>query len=144
MRIDTLSLNVKKIQRKWYCIDANDFVLGRLASIVAFYLTGKHKVEYSDNFDVGDFVIIINIDKLRVSGKKYFSKLYYSHSGYPGSLRKDLYKKFYLKFPEKVFGKAVKGMLPKNKLSKIWLGKLYLYKGSEHPHNAQKPINLKV
>ena len=144
MKVDTLSLNEKKIQRCWYSFDASELVLGRLASVVVYYLIGKHKVEYSDNFDVGDFIIIFNIDKLRITGGKYFSKVYFSHSGYPGSLSKILYKKYYLKFPEKTFKKAVKGMLPKNKLTRIWLNKLFLYRGKIHPHDAQKSIFLNI
>lgn len=140
----TLNLNIKKIYRRWYILNAKNFVLGRLASIIVYYLIGKSKVEYSTNFDVGDYVIVYNINKVCVTGRKYFFKPYYFHSGYPGGLKKIYYKKFHLMFPEKVFFKTIKGMLPKNKLRKSWLNKLFLYKDLFNPHMAQNPIFLEV
>jgi large subunit ribosomal protein L13 len=144
VKVDTLSLNLRKIHRKWYSLNAGTCVLGRLASVVAFYLVGKYKVDYSYNFDVGDYIVVFNLNMIRITGSKFFKKNYFFHSEYPGGLRKVIYKKFFLKFPEIVFRNAVKGMLPRNRLRTVWLNKLYLYRDALHPHVAQKPILLNV
>jgi large subunit ribosomal protein L13 len=127
------------INRQWHVIDATDVVLGRLASQTATLLRGKHKPTYASHMDMGDFVIIINADKVHLSGNKKTQKLAYRHSGYPGGLRSVRYDELLDKNPEKAIEKAVKGMLPKNTLGRQMLSKLKVYKGDQHPHGAQQP-----
>ena len=127
------------VQRDWHVIDATDVVLGRLASQVAILLRGKHKPTFAPHVDAGDFVIIINADKVHLSGNKRTQKLAYRHSGYPGGLRSVRYDELLDKNPEKAVEKAVKGMLPKNTLGRQMLSKLKVYRGDQHPHGAQQP-----
>lgn len=133
-----------EIEKKWYLIDANGQVLGRLASFVAKVLTGKVKPVYSAHEDVGDFVVVVNAEKVAVTGKKSSQKLYRRHSGYPGGLKSISYADLQKKAPEKVILEAVSGMLPKNKLRQVYMKKLKVYSGSEHPHQAQRPESLSV
>lgn len=140
--MDTLVLNNRTHVPMWYILDATDKVLGRLASVVATHLIGKNRVGFDQSADTSDFIIVINIDKLRVTGKKYKEKIYYRHSGYPGGLKKTAYCKVFIESPDKVFLSSVKGMLPKNRLLQSRLNKLKVYVGDKHPHNAQTPITL--
>jgi large subunit ribosomal protein L13 len=133
-----------EIERKWYVVDATDLPLGRLASEVAKVLRGKHKPTFTPFIDTGDFVIVINADKVALTGKKWEKKIYYHHSLYPGGLKQTTYDKLRAKEPELVVEKAVKGMLPKNTLGRDMYRKLKVYAGSEHPHEAQQPEVLKV
>jgi large subunit ribosomal protein L13 len=127
------------VDRKWYVIDASDRVLGRLASDVARVLRGKHKPEFNPHSDVGDFVIVLNADKVRVTGRKPVQKKYYRHSGYPGGLKETAFDKLFAAKPEEVVRKAVRGMLPKTTLGRAMALKMKVYRGDEHPHEAQKP-----
>ena len=133
-----------EIEQKWYVVDAEDKVLGRLASQVAKVLRGKHKPEYTPHADAGDYVIIINVDKIKVTGKKAQDKKYYRHSGYPGGIKETNYEKLTAKHPSQAFEFAVKGMLPKNPLGRAMQSKLKIYVGSEHPHIAQQPEPLEL
>jgi large subunit ribosomal protein L13 len=128
-----------EIDRKWYVIDAEDKVLGRLATEVATILRGKHKPIYTPHVDTGDFVIIINADKIKLTGKKLEQKQYRYHTGYPGGLKSVSYKRMMDKNPEKAVQLAVKGMLPKNSLGRQMIKKLKVYSGPEHNHEAQQP-----
>jgi large subunit ribosomal protein L13 len=128
------------VERQWHVIDATDVVLGRLASQVATLLRGKHKPIYAPHLDTGDFVIIVNAGKVAVSGKKLEQKKAYRHSGYPGGLRAIAYSDLMEKHPERAVEKAIKGMLPKNTLGRKMFSKLKVYAGSEHPHQAQRPV----
>ena len=133
---------VNEIERKWYLVDAEDRILGRLASRIATILMGKDKPWYCDFLDTGDFLIVVNADKVMLTGKKWENKMYYSHSGYPGGLKEIRAKDLLGKHPERLMKFAVKGMLPKNKLGRKMLKKLKVYAGSDHPHQAQKPEPL--
>ncbi len=128
-----------EIERKWYVVDAKDAVLGRLATKIATYIRGKNKPIFTPNVDTGDFVIVINADKVRLTGKKLTDKVYYHHSGYVGGIKARTAKEILEKKPEEIIEKAVWGMLPKNKLGRAMIKKLKVYKGSEHPHKAQTP-----
>jgi large subunit ribosomal protein L13 len=132
------------VQRDWYVIDATDVVLGRLATQVATLLRGKHKPTFAPHVDGGDFVIVINADKVALTGNKRTSKLAYRHSGYPGGLRSVAYGELLEKNPERALEKAVRGMLPKNSLARQQLGKLKVYRGAEHPHAAQQPQPFEI
>lgn len=132
------------VEREWLLIDATDLVLGRVATKVAHILKGKHKPQYTPHIDTGDFVIIINAEKIRLTGVKSTSKEYYRHSGYPGGLKVESFEEAMEKHPERVFEHAVKGMLPKNKLGRAMGKKLKVYAGSEHPHMAQQPREIKM
>ena len=134
-----------EVQRDWVLVDASDMVLGRLATRVAEILKGKTKPQYTPHVDVGDFVVVINADKIRLTGNKAADKSYFSHSGYPGGLKEVSFERMMEKHPERVIEKAVKGMLPKNSLGRSMGKKLKVYAGSEHPHEAQNPqlIELK-
>ena len=127
------------VERTWHIIDANDVVLGRLATHVATLLRGKHKATFAPHVDGGDFVIVINADKIALTGNKRETKLAYRHSGYPGGLRATTYAELLEKHPERAIEKAVRGMLPKSSLARAQLTKLKVYVGSEHPHAAQQP-----
>ncbi|SEM10312.1 50S ribosomal protein L13 [Nonomuraea pusilla] len=140
----TYSPKPADVQRQWYVIDATDVVLGRLASHVATLLRGKHKPIFANHVDTGDFVIVINADKIALSGNKLEQKKAYRHSGYPGGLRSVTYGELMEKRPEKAVEKAVKGMLPKNSLGRKMAKKLKVYAGSEHPHQAQKPVPFEI
>ena len=128
-----------EIERKWYVVDAKDAVLGRLATKIATYLRGKNKPVFTPNVDTGDFIIVINADKVRLTGRKLDDKVYYHHTGYIGGIKAQTAKAMIDKRPEKIIEKAVWGMLPKNTLGKQMLKKLKVYKGAEHPHKAQAP-----
>jgi len=127
------------IDRKWYVVDAKDAVLGRLAVKVATCLRGKNKPIFTPNVDTGDFVIVINADKVRLTGKKVTDKVYYHHSGYIGGIKAKTAKELLESKPEQIIEKAVWGMLPKNRLGRAMVKKLKVYKGPEHPHKAQVP-----
>ena len=131
--------NPDKIERKWYVVDAADCTLGRLASEVAKILRGKNKPQFTPHIDTGDYVIIVNADKIKVTGKKLDQKVYYHHSGYVGGMKETTLKEMLAKKPEKVLELAVKGMLPKGPLGRSMLKKLFVYAGPEHKHEAQKP-----
>ena len=132
------------VQRQWHVIDATDVVLGRLASQAANLLRGKHKPTYAPHMDMGDFVIIINADKVHLSGNKKQQKLAYRHSGFPGGLRSVRYDDLLANNPEKAVEKAVKGMVPKNSLGRQMLSKLKVYSGDQHPHAAQRPVPFEL
>ncbi len=134
----------KEIAKLWYVVDAEGQVLGRMAVEVARILKGKHKPQYATHMDVGDYVIIINAGKVRLTGNKLDKKIYYRHSGYPGGLKETPYRALMEKRPEFVVRKAVRGMLPHNRLGRAMLTKLKVYAGPEHPHAAQKPQELKI
>ncbi|MEQ4714987.1 50S ribosomal protein L13 [Nonomuraea sp. B19D2] len=140
----TYSPKPADVQRQWYVIDATDVVLGRLASHVATLLRGKHKPIFAPHVDTGDFVIVINADKIALSGNKLEQKKAYRHSGYPGGLRSVSYGELMEKRPDKAVEKAVKGMLPKNSLGRKMAKKLKVYAGSEHPHQAQQPVQFQI
>ncbi len=131
-------------EREWLVVDATGKTLGRLATQIADALRGKRKPEYTPHCDVGDFVIVINADKIAVTGKKLAEKRYYRHSGYPGGLRSRTLAEMLDRRPEEVIRKAVKGMMPRNRLARQQLTKLKVYAGSEHPHAAQKPETMEV
>jgi large subunit ribosomal protein L13 len=137
--VRTYSPKSGDVQRQWHVIDATDVVLGRLASQVATLLRGKHKPIYAPHVDTGDFVIVINADKVALTGNKREAKMAYRHSGYPGGLRATPYAVLLEKHPEKAVEKAVKGMLPHNSLGRNMVRKLKVYTGPEHPHQAQSP-----
>ncbi|MBC7320018.1 50S ribosomal protein L13 [bacterium] len=133
-----------EVERKWYIVDATDKPLGRLASKIASILRGKHKVYFSPSVDTGDFVIVINAEKVKVTGKKYTQKLYYHHTMYPGGLRVKSFRELMEEDPTRVIEYAVRGMLPHNSLGEKQFKKLKVYVGSEHPHSAQKPEHLEL
>ena len=126
-------------ERKWLVVDADGKTLGRLATQIADLLRGKRKPEYTPHIDTGDFVVVVNAEKVHVSGNKRASKLYYRHSGYPGGLRSRTFEQMQAKHPEDIIRLAVKGMMPRNRLARKQLTKLKVYAGPEHPHTAQKP-----
>jgi len=128
-----------ELEKKWWLIDAEGKVLGRLATEIAVLLRGKKNPKYIDFMDSGDFVVVINAEKVKVTGKKMEQKKYYSHSGYPGGLKEKTLKELLAKKPEEVIKKAVWGMIPKNRLGRSIHKKLKVYRGTEHPHQAQKP-----
>ena len=132
------------VERAWHVIDATDVVLGRLASHVATLLRGKHKATFAPHVDQGDFVIIINADKIALTGNKREQKLAYRHSGYPGGLRAVPYSELLAKRPERAVEKAVRGMLPRNSLGRAQITKLKVYAGPEHPHAAQQPKPFEI
>ncbi|WP_308113541.1 50S ribosomal protein L13 [Kineosporia corallincola] len=132
------------VERRWHVIDASDVVLGRLATQAAVLLRGKHKPTFAPHVDTGDFVIIINADKVALTGNKREQKKAYRHSGYPGGLRSVTYTELLDKNPERAVEKAVRGMLPKNSLGRAVLGKLKVYSGPEHPHAAQQPVPFEI
>lgn len=141
----TFMANNQNVEHKWYVVDATDVVLGRLSTEVASLLRGKHKPTFTPHVDCGDYVIVINAEKVALTGKKLDSKIYYRHSLYSGGLKQRTAKEMLEKFPERMIEKSVRGMLPKNKLGNKIYGKLFVYSGPEHPHQAQKPevYNLK-
>ncbi len=140
----TLSAKPHEVKRDWYIVDASDKVLGRLASQVAHRLRGKHKAEYTPHVDTGDYIIVTNAEKIRVTGNKAKQKLYYRHSEYPGGIKSESFEKLLARNPARIIELAVKGMLPKNPLGRDMFRKLKIYSGSEHPHVAQQPKELKV
>jgi large subunit ribosomal protein L13 len=142
--VRTFSPKAGDIQRQWHVIDASDVVLGRLASQAAILLRGKHKPIFAPHVDTGDFVIVINADKVALSGNKLEAKRAYRHSGYPGGLRSIAYRDLMASRPELVIEKAVRGMLPKNSLGRQMLRKLKVYRGPDHPHQAQQPVPFEI
>jgi large subunit ribosomal protein L13 len=142
MRRDYKSYYAKPadIEKKWILLDAKDQILGRLATKAADILRGKHKPMFTPGMDTGDFVVIINADKIKVTGKKEKQKKYYRHSGYPGGLKETSYEDMMAKSPEKVLLQAIKGMLPKNKMGRSLHSSVKIYTGESHPHSAQKPV----
>ena len=141
--MQTYMANPDKIERKWYVVDADGCTLGRLASGVASVLRGKNKPQFTPHVDTGDYVIIVNADKIKVTGKKLEQKIYYNHSDYVGGMRETTLKEMLAKKPERVIELAVKGMLPKGPLGRSMYTKLFVYAGPEHKHEAQKPEDLK-
>ena len=133
-----------EIKRDWFVVDAEGKVLGRVATTIANILRGKHKPTFSPSVDTGDFVIVLNAGKIELTGNKADGKVYYSHSGFPGGLKSATAGQMLAKKPEEVIRKAVKGMLPKNKLARHMLKKLKIYTGGAHPHEAQQPKNLSL
>jgi large subunit ribosomal protein L13 len=144
MTVRTFNPKAGDIQRRWHVIDASDVVLGRLASQAATLLRGKHKPIFAPHVDTGDFVIVINAEKVALSGNKLADKRAYRHSGYPGGLRSISYGALLAKSPERVVEKAVRGMLPKNTLGRHMLSKLKVYAGPDHPHQAQQPVPFEI
>ena len=137
--MDTKSYKLDSLDKGWLLVDASDKTLGRLSTNIAKILMGKNKPEYTPHNDVGDYVVVINADKVKVTGNKAEQKKYYKHSLYPGGLKEKSYKEVLESTPERIIENAVKGMLPKNKLGKSIIKKLKVYSGSEHPHESQNP-----
>jgi large subunit ribosomal protein L13 len=137
--VRTYTPKAADVERRWHVIDATDVVLGRLASQAAILLRGKHKPIFAPHLDTGDFVVVVNADKVALSGAKREQKKAYRHSGYPGGLRAVGYDELLEKHPERAVEKAIRGMLPKNTLGRAQLSKLKVYRGPDHPHRAQKP-----
>lgn len=142
--MNTFMQKKETVERKWYVVDAEGVTLGRLATKVATVLKGKHKATYTPHVDCGDYVIVINASKVKLSGNKLTDKKYYNHSGYPGGLRERTAETMIAKYPEEMIERAVKGMLPKGRLGRQMYKKLFVYAGPEHEQAAQKPIELKV
>ena len=140
----TYTAKPETVRRDWYVVDATDKTLGRLATAVATRLRGKHKPEYTPHVDTGDYIVVLNAEKVRVTGNKSTQKIYYSHSGYPGGLKSATFEKLRESAPERVIETAVKGMLPKNPLGRAMFRKLKVYAGAEHPHTAQQPQELNI
>ena len=138
----TASLKPAEVEKKWIVVDAENAVVGRLASFIAMRLRGKHRPDYTPHVDCGDFVVVINADKVKFTGKKLTDKMYYRHSGYPGGLKSESLGHLLGRRPAEVLRKAVKGMLPKNRLAAQQLVKLKIYAGPKHPHAAQKPEEM--
>ncbi|MBX0326864.1 50S ribosomal protein L13 [Oscillochloris sp. ZM17-4] len=129
-----------EVQRNWLLVDADNQVVGRLATQIATLLRGKHKPTYTPSLDGGDFVIVINAEKIKITGRKADQKVYYRHSGYPGGIKATPYKMMLTKHPDRILRIAVKGMVPKNRMGRRLMTKLRIYAGSKHPHAAQQPI----
>jgi large subunit ribosomal protein L13 len=142
--VSTFSPKPGDVQRAWHVIDATDVVLGRLATHAATLLRGKHKPTFAPHMDMGDFVVIVNAEKVAVSGNKRADKFVYHHSGYPGGLRQRTVGEMLDKHPDRLVEKAIRGMLPKNKLGRAMGKKLKVYAGPEHPHAAQKPTPFEI
>ncbi|KAB2320275.1 50S ribosomal protein L13 [Betaproteobacteria bacterium SCN1] len=140
----TYSAKPAEVKRDWYVVDADDKVLGRLASEIARRLRGKHKPEYTPHVDTGDYIVVVNADKMRVTGNKELDKKYYRHSGYPGGIYETTFGKMQARFPGRALEKAVKGMLPKGPLGYAMIKKMKIYAGAEHPHTAQQPQPLEI
>lgn len=140
----TFSAKPETVKRDWYVIDAAGQTLGRLATEIATRLRGKHKPEYTPHVDTGDYIVVINAEQVRVTGKKTTDKVYYSHTGYPGGIKSISFEKLIARAPERVLEGAVKGMLPNNPLGRAMYRKLKVYAGTEHPHAAQQPTELKI
>lgn len=140
----TFSAKPHEVKRDWLVVDASDKVLGRLAADIASRLRGKHKPEYTPHVDTGDYVVVVNVDKLRVTGNKAQDKTYFRHTGYPGGIYETNFIKLQQRFPARVLEKAVKGMLPKGPLGYAMLKKMKCYVGADHPHSAQQPKTLEL
>lgn len=135
----TFSAKKETVQQNWFVVDAKDKILGRLASEIAKRLRGKHKAEYTPHVDTGDYIIVTNVEKIRVTGNKRKDKIYYRHSDYPGGLKQTNFSDMQKNHPERILETAVKGMLPKNPLGRDMFRKLKIYAGDQHPHGAQQP-----
>jgi large subunit ribosomal protein L13 len=144
MSTKTFSAKPHEVRRDWYLVDANEKILGRLAAQIALRLRGKHKPEYTPHVDTGDYIVVVNAAKLRVTGDKATGKVYYRHSSYPGGVYQTTFAKMQERFPGRVLQKAVKGMLPKGPLGYAMIKKLKIYPGGDHPHSAQQPKALVV
>jgi large subunit ribosomal protein L13 len=140
----TYAVKAGEIKREWYVVDAEGQTLGRLAAKIAPILKGKHKPTYTPHLDCGDFVIVVNAEKVRVTGRKPDQKMYYHHSGYPGGIRRTDLRDQLARHPESVLEEAVRGMLPKNRLGRRMVKKLKVYAGASHPHEAQQPKALEL
>ena len=140
----TYSAKKETAKHDWYVVDAADRTLGRLATEIATRLRGKHKPVFTPHVDTGDYIVVVNAEKIRVTGKKLTDKTYYHHTGFPGGIKSITLDKLLEKAPERVIESAVKGMMPKNKLARAMLSKLKVYAGSEHPHSAQQPQVLEL
>ena len=140
----TFSAKAHEVVHDWYVVDATDKVLGRLASEIALRLRGKHKAEFTPHVDTGDYIVVVNAEKLRVTGAKETDKKYYRHSGYPGGIYETSFGKMQAKFPGRALEIAVKGMLPKGPLGYAMIKKLKVYAGENHPHTAQQPKTLSI
>ncbi|MDF0605168.1 50S ribosomal protein L13 [Neisseriaceae bacterium TC5R-5] len=140
----TFSAKPHEVKRDWFVVDAADKVLGRLAAEIAHRLRGKHKPEFTPHVDTGDYIVVVNVEKLRVTGAKAQDKKYYRHTGYPGGIYERSFTELQNKFPERILEKAVKGMLPKGPLGYAMIKKLKVYSGTEHPHTAQQPKVLEI
>ena len=140
----TKSYKNTDLDKKWLLLDARDKTLGRLSSKIASILMGKNKAQYTPHNDLGDYVVVVNAEKIRVTGNKDIQKKYYKHTGYPGGLKSSTFSEIIEKTPENVILKAVKGMLPKNKLSNSMISKLKVYEGDNHPHAGQNPIKIEL
>lgn len=140
----TTSAKPAEVRRKWYVVDAQDKILGRLSSEIARRLRGKHKPEYTPHVDTGDYIVVINAAKIRVTGNKQQDKMYYHHTGFIGNLKSINFDKLLAKAPERIIERAVKGMLPKNSLGREMYRKLKVYAGAEHQHSAQQPEPLEL
>ena len=140
----TKSYKNTDLDKKWLLLDARDETLGRLSSKIASILMGKNKAQYTPHNDLGDYVVVVNAEKVRVTGNKDIQKKYYKHTGYPGGLKSSTFSEIIEKNPENLILKAVKGMLPKNKLSNSMISKLKVYEGDNHPHAGQNPIKIEL
>ncbi len=140
----TFSAKAESVRRDWYVVDAEDKTLGRLASEIALRLRGKHKAEYTPHVDTGDYIVVVNAEKVRVTGNKTTDKIYHRHTGYIGSLKSISFDKLQAEKPEQIIELAVKGMLPKNPLGRAMFRKLKVYAGTEHSHAAQQPKTLDI
>ena len=140
----TVSTKPAEVRRDWFVVDANGKTLGRLASEIARRLRGKHKPEYTPHVDTGDYIIVVNAEKIRVTGNKLQDKMYHHHTGYIGNLKSINLGKLLEKAPERVLEKAVKGMMPKNPLGRMMIKKLKVYAGPDHKHSAQQPLALEI
>jgi large subunit ribosomal protein L13 len=140
----TFSAKPEEVKHGWYVVDATDKVLGRLATEIARRLRGKHKAIYTPHVDTGDYIVVVNAEKLRVTGNKIDDKKYYRYTGYPGGIRETTFGKMHARFPNRALEMAVKGMLPKGPLGYAMLRKLKVYKGGNHPHTAQQPKSLEI
>ena len=140
----TFSAKPDSVKRDWYVVDASGKTLGRLASEIATRLRGKHKPEFTPHVDTGDYIVVVNAEKVHVTGKKASDKMYYRHSGFPGGIKEANFETLIAKKPEQVLELAVKGMMPRNPLGRAMLSKLKVYAGAEHPHTAQQPQALEI
>ena len=140
----TYSATAEKADHNWFVVDAADKTLGRIATVIASRLRGKHKPEFTPNVDTGDYIVVINAEKVHVTGNKAKDKTYHRHTGYPGGLKSITFEKLILKAPERTIQNAVKGMLPRGPLGRAMFKKLKVYAGQEHPHSAQQPQNLNI
>lgn len=140
----TYSAKAETVEHDWYVVDASDKTLGRLSAEIAKRLRGKHKPVYTPHVDTGDYIVVVNAEKVKVTGNKRSDKMYYRHSGYPGGMKSMNFEKLIAHDPKRVIELAVKGMMPRNPLGRKMLGKLKVYAGSEHPHTAQQPKELSI